>query len=207
MKTRKMVVTICVLAAAMLLLFSAAAPLAASNVPPTSSSASIFNDPPPPPPSEGPEAVHNPGPSEVEIMGTMWQPQNSRQFKEWIVYGWGTFMRLKPAKAPSDEWVHISPTKVNTLNGAAQKISYVSVCGATSNPTVTRPTQLHMWAENNNRFYTGGIAWSNTTARQCKTVTFPPATFKLGLNISILIHFGNGTDTVTMQEVWVGTTD
>lgn len=210
MNTRRIVLTTVFLAAAVLLLFSASEPLSASNAPPVSPTVELSAFPPmdePPPPSAGPEVVHNPGLGEVEMMGTMWQPQNRKQFREWYVLGWGSAVRLKPAKAPSDEWIHISPATVTRANNVWQKVSSVTFCAATSNPTVSKPLAIHLWAENNYRFYMGNVTWSNITTRQCKTVTFSPVVTKFGVNISLLVRFANGTDQVTLQEVWVDYTD
>ena len=210
MNTRRLVLATIVFAAAVLLLLYASSPLSAAEVPPVSQSFEQLNYPPvsdPPPPADNPEAVHNPGAGEVEMLGTMWQPQNRKQFKEWYVLGWGSALRLKPGKAPSDEWVHISPAVVTRSNNVWQKVSTVTFCAATSNPTVSKPLAIHLWSENNDRFYMGNVTWSNTTARQCKSVTLSPAVFKYGVNISLLVHFANGTDQVTLQEVWIDYTD
>lgn len=210
MNKRILILTVCVLAAVVLLLTSALSPVSAKNEPPAASGAVVFNSPivvQPPLPSVGLREPHNPGPGEIEILGTMWQPQNRKMFVDWFVFGWGTQVRLKPAKAPSDEWVHISPTLVNRFNSVYQKISSVTFCASTSNPTVSKPTALHLWTENNNRFSMTNITWANSTARQCKNVTFSPATFRYGLGLSVWLHFANGADTITLQEVYVDFTD
>lgn len=210
MNTRRIVLTVSVFVLGVLLLSNATTPVSATNAPPAAPNTAVWNSPivvQPPLPPIGLLEPHNPGPGEIEIMGTMWQPQTRKMFADWTVLGWGTALRLKPAKSPSDQWVHISPTMLNRFNSVNQKITYVVFCAASSNPLVSRPTALHLWTENNNRFFATNLTWANTTARQCKTVNFIPATLQFGIGLSVLLHLPNGVDTITLQEVWVGFSD
>lgn len=124
-------------------------------------------------------------------------------FTNFDPYGWGTFVR---AKAAGDQWIHMAIPLITYLEGRPQKISRVEFCAKPSNGVSSRPIRIDIWA-NGGRFVAKAIAWPADNLYHCYYVPFDPPVWKEALGVSILLHFANTADTITMYKAWVRLVD
>lgn len=144
-----------------------------------------------------PNAVY----TDLAVQGTMWQPQTRGAFKQFMPVGWGTATQLKPNK-PLDQWVHIGLPLITRQDSALRYIRYVEFCAWASNGAVTKPTAMDLWA-NGSAIGHYPFSWPADNGYHCYGRTFTPAIWKEALGISVLLHFANTTDTITLAKAWV----
>lgn len=133
--------------------------------------------------------------------GTDWNPEVRSHFRLWKYLGWGTDTRLKAARAPGYEWVHIPITLVSYVEGSPMYIDKVEFCAKSSNGLLTKPTDIHLWSDAG-RFYTGTVTWANNNNKQCWSVDLTPNVWKESLGVSVRLYFANSTDTITLMKAW-----
>lgn len=133
--------------------------------------------------------------------GTAWVPELRGAFgTRWKTYGWGVEARVKDARAPGAQWVHIPITLLSYNEGSPMYIDFVQFCAKSSNGAVTKPTDIHVWSDSG-RFYTQSISWASNNNKQCVTANFPNA-WKESLGISVRLYFASGTDVITLYKAW-----
>jgi hypothetical protein len=196
MQNKKLIFGAVVLALALLTIFSTSSTLGASSAN-TTNTRDEFT-----PPFAAPE---NPGKTDVAIQGTMWQPQTRKGFSLWQPLGWGTATRRK-ANKPADQWVHIGVPLITFLNGTALKVQYVEFCATSTNGAVAKPTRMDVW-DNTAGIGSSNITWPADNAYHCAGRYFTPAAWRSTLGISVLLHFDNTTDTITLHKAWVHSID
>ncbi len=131
--------------------------------------------------------------------GTAWVPEIRSKFSVLRYVGWGLATR---AKAAGDQWVHIPLLYPARIAGSLMKISYVEFCAKSSNGASTKPTRMDLWAYDG-RFLAQSISWAANNNEQCFGYTFNPAIWKQDLGVSVLLHFANATDGITLYKAWV----
>lgn len=140
----------------------------------------------------------------LAVQGTLWTPERRARFQVFSPKGWGTFTGLKAVNVPGDEWVHIPLPLITYLEDVGQKIDYVEFCARSTNGAVTKPVQIHLWAHDV-RFYAGAITWPANNNLNCHGVMINPPVWKQALGISVLLHFQNSADRITLYKAWVKT--
>jgi hypothetical protein len=139
--------------------------------------------------------------------GTAWLPELKGAFgNRWKTYGWGVVARVRAARAPTDQWVHIPITLLSYAEGTGMKVDLVQFCMKSSNWAQVYPITVDLWEPTSSgtgatRFYTGTPAWANNNNMQCMTVDIAND-WKEGLGLSVKIHFGNASDTMTLGKAW-----
>lgn len=137
--------------------------------------------------------------------GTAWRPELSGAFgARWKTYGWGVEARVKDARAPGYQWVHIPITLLSYNEGSQLRVASVQFCARSSAGAQTKPTEIHLWEETGGapvRFHTQSISWPADNAYHCVTAD-PPDSWRQSLGISVRLYFANGTDTITLGKAW-----
>ena len=180
---RRIAVTLLVLAALLAvggLLVSQAAPLSQAITP------------------EGP-GVAPAGQYHFTNHGTAWEVQAPTAFSIFQKLGWGTLVR---AKAAGDQWIHIPIPYTTYIADSPMNIYYVEFCAGSNHGAVTKPTRMDLWAEDG-RFLSINLVWPADNADHCLGHFFSPTIWKQDLGMSILLHFANTSDTITMKKAWV----
>lgn len=137
--------------------------------------------------------------SAISMAGTMWQPQNVASFKQWTVYGWGTAVKSSSA---GNRWVHIGVPNIYFLENSFKSISSVEFCAKSSRGSHTKPTQMDIWSYDE-RFSTQSISWASNNNTQCISRDFSPRVFYRDISISVLLHFANTADQITLYRAEV----
>ncbi len=136
--------------------------------------------------------------SDIAVHGTAWVPQKASNFSLWQPLGWGTAARAKYA---TDLWVHIPLNYPTYINGVAQRLLYVEFCAASSNSAISKPKSMDVWS-NITKISTQTITWTaGNNVKQCVGQIFSKWYEDVG--ISVLLHYGNTTDTITLLKAWV----
>jgi len=130
----------------------------------------------------------------------MWRPQSPRHFTPFQVYGWG--VETKRKTSGGNEWVHIAVPMITRLENRMQKIRKVEFCAKSTNGVQTKPIAIHLWS-NKTRFKAQNIGWPADNKYHCVAVTFNPPVWKESLGISVLLHYANTTDRITLYKAWV----
>jgi len=154
-------------------------------------------------PAVGPRASE--GYTDLVANGTAWVPEMRNHYQLWKWFGWGVEARLKAARAPGYEWVHIPIPYISVEEGSAVKLDYVEFCARSSNGAATRPVQIDLWedtAAGATRFYSGAITWTANNNRQCFGVDINPDDWKESLGMSVQLYFANSTDKITLYKAW-----
>jgi len=194
MNRQKAIATFSLLVAIALLAGSAATSLSASPEP----------EPAPPPGPDtylidAPFSPESPGRTDIAVQGTLWRPERPRQFSLFQVKGWGIETKKKVA---GDEWVHITVPLITRLENRLQKIGKVEFCAKSTNGTATKPVRIDLWA-NKAQFKSQVIAWPADNNYHCIAISFSPAIWKESLGISVLFHYANSADRITLYKAWV----
>ncbi len=137
--------------------------------------------------------------TDYAIHGTAWVKEGpvTSMFKS---MGWGTEVK---AKAAGDIWVHI-PIPFNTyLNGVAQKVTHVEFCAKSSHGSITKPIKLHVRTSQSLPRSTN-ISWPADNNYHCAWIDFPPTWYE-DIGVSVLLHFANTTDKITLYKAWLRT--
>jgi hypothetical protein len=132
----------------------------------------------------------------VASHGTAWVAERRNKFSLWRPVGWGTQARVKLAGV-GDQWVHIQVPAESFVNGYMTGLYSAQFCAQSSNGAQTRPIQIDMW-NGTTRFYTAAINWWTDNAEHCWVVNFTPAKWTVTMGISVLVHFANTTDQITL---------
>ncbi len=136
--------------------------------------------------------------TDVAVQGTAWVPELRVKFSAFSIRAWGAVAK---AKAAGDQWVHIPIAYPTYIKSTGEKIVYVEFCAKSSAGANTKPVKMDLWG-NDGRFYTGAVSWPADNAYHCWGVSFNPGTWKQSLGISVLLHFANTTDTITLYKGW-----
>jgi hypothetical protein len=137
--------------------------------------------------------------------GTAWVPERRNRFAQFSPKGWGTQVR---AKAAGDEWVHLPlplPTDLGT-ECLSPKYYVLTFCASSSAPSQTRPIQFDVWAVRYNaagstmypaeRVYSAPIAfWP--AGDYCTAAGISYQVYE-AMGLSVLLHFANATDRITL---------
>ncbi|MGQ9714280.1 MAG: hypothetical protein ACUVST_05895 [Anaerolineae bacterium] len=163
---------------------------------------------PPPGPDtyliDAPPSPEGPGRTDVVAHGTAWQPQVPKNFSLFQKVGWGTVARRKTTGG--DEWVHIAVPMITRLEDRLQKIAKVQFCAKSSNGAATRPTRVDLWGDNT-MFKSQVIGWPADNAYHCVDILFDPPVWQPTLGVSVLVHFANATDLITLYRAWADLRD
>jgi len=148
-----------------------------------------------------PAAVENPtaralGTLTLGSHGTAWVPERARQFSLWRPYGWGTAAKVK-LTGIGDQWVHIQVPAASFLNGYLTGLYSAQFCARSSNGAQTKPIQIDIW-NGSSRFYSAPVNWWADNAEHCWVVDFSPPKWTVTVGISVLLHFANSTDQITL---------
>ena len=155
--------------------------------------------------ADTPEQRASSGPSDLVAFGTSWVPQLRGAFgNKWITYGWGVEAKVKPARAPGYQWVHIPIPYMSVEEGTAVKLDLVQFCAKSSNGAATKPTDVHVWVDSNThatRIATQAITWASNNDKQCVTVNLAD-TWYASVGLSVALYFANANDTITLYKAW-----
>jgi hypothetical protein len=127
--------------------------------------------------------------------GTAWVPQQRGALSKFKPFGWGTQVR---AKAAGDQWVHISVPTPTMLDGTSLQVDFVRFCAQSSHGSATKPTRLDLW-NNNVQFWSADVTWAANNTMQC-FVNLPTLTPISSLGFSVLLHFANAKDVITLYK-------
>jgi len=144
------------------------------------------------------------GYSDLVAYGNAWVPEMRNHYQQWKWFGWGIQARLKAARAPGYEWVHIPIPYMSVEEGTAVKLDLVEFCMRSTNGAATHPVQVDLWADLGNhatRFYTGAVTWTANNDKQCVQVNIVDTWYQ-SLGISVRIYFANADDTVFLYKAW-----
>ena len=144
------------------------------------------------------------GPSDLVAYGNAWVPEMRNHFAQWKWFGWGMQAKLKAARAPGYEWVHIPIPYISAWDGTATDLDLVQFCMRSTNGAATRPVQVDLWSDQGNhatRFYTGAVTWTANNNKQCITVDVANAWHE-SLGLSVRIYFANGDDIMYLYKAW-----
>ena len=140
-------------------------------------------------------------PYDIGLPGTSWLPELRAKFRQWKPVAWGTQVKVKPAGV-GDQWVHMPVAIMHREAGTELEPDWVTICAQSSAGARTMPIQLDLWAVN----YTSSgtlisstpVSWPADNAYHCVSVEPPDNNGAMALDISLLIHFANTTDQVTL---------
>lgn len=142
------------------------------------------------------------GMTDVVAHGSAWVPQLRNRFSRWWPLGWGTEVRSKPAFVGQDQWVHISIPLTARISDTPLRIERVEFCAKSTNGAQTRPVRLDLWSEYYGQLYSGTVNWAPNNNVQCPVAIFNPPVSAESLGASVLLHFANSTDVITLQKAW-----
>jgi len=140
------------------------------------------------------------GPGIMSAPGTAWVPERRNKFSLWRPVGWGTQARVKLAGV-GDQWVHIPIPYSPWLAGTTTYAFHVTFCAQSSNGAQTRPTRVDVW-DDDTRIFTAPVNWRADNSRQCWAGEFPRR-LASSVSISVLLHFANTTDQLTLMHAQV----
>jgi hypothetical protein len=131
--------------------------------------------------------------------GTAWVAEKPAKFKKFRAYGWGTQTKIL---LPGDQWVHIPLVYATFINGSAQYVEFVQFCADSTNGARSKPIQLDIWA-GAVRIYSVPIDWPANNDINCVTYWLPSPTWYEDIGLSVLLHFGNTNDKITLYKGWL----
>jgi hypothetical protein len=143
----------------------------------------------------------------LSAYGTAWVPEQRGKFALWKPYGWGTETRVKLAGV-GNQWVHLPIPWAPLLDESGYAPSGVQFCAKSSNGAQTKPVQIDLWATDfegvPTRIFTSGLSWPALNSNYCfyLSVSSPPGPW-LGVGVSVLLHFANTTDKITLGSVGI----
>jgi hypothetical protein len=145
------------------------------------------------------------GVSAMGLHGSMGVAERRNRFSTFGPKGWGTQARLKAA---GDEWVHLAGPFVYLQDGDFWKPSFVVLCAQSTAGARTMPTRLDVWATDHFTLVATQIAsfpiyWPATNAHQCVSVGVIPDNDAASVAFSLLLHFANSTDRLTLGSLLV----
>jgi hypothetical protein len=136
--------------------------------------------------------------------GTAWVREKPSKFKTFKYYGWGTVAKVKAAGV-GDQWVHIAVPFPSRMANSLMNIKYVEFCAQSTNGASTKPTRMDLW-DYTGRFLSKSISWPADNSAHCFGYTYSSPSFHQDLGISVLLHFANTTDKITLDKAWVRVT-
>lgn len=148
-----------------------------------------------------PELLAITGLSDFATQGTSWVSERPNRFRKWKVWGWGSQVAHWGSSTPADEWVHLPLTTATYIDGTKLYVSHVEFCAQSTNGALTKPTILHVRA-NEELIGNIPITWSDN-AYHCAYINFSPAKWAESVGISVRLHFANATDQITLYKGWV----
>lgn len=138
--------------------------------------------------------------TDFAIHGTAWVKEGNTTSK-FKYMGWGTEVK---AKAAGNIWVHI-PIPFNTyINGVPQKVQHIEFCAKSSHGAVTKPTDFHV-RTSQARVKMVYLNWPVDNYYHCGWVNFNPPVWYEDIGLSVLLHFDNTTDQITLYKAWLRT--
>ncbi len=138
--------------------------------------------------------------TDYAIHGTAWVRQNPGQFSMFKAMGWGIEAK---AKAASDQWVHIPIPFTTVINGVPQKVSHIEFCAKSSHGAITKPTLFHVRTSQTLATWTN-ISWPADNNYHCYWINIAPTWYE-DIGISVVLHFANATDKITLYKAWLRT--
>lgn len=146
-----------------------------------------------------PSLVADPGDYDFTNHGTDWVSESPGSIAL-VFKGWGAVTRAKTAAG--DYWVHIPVPFPSRIADSLMKIKFVEFCAQSTNGASTKPTRMDLW-EYGGQFASVGIAWPADNNKHCYTYTLSTPTFHQNLGVSVLLHFANTADKITLYKAWV----
>jgi hypothetical protein len=143
----------------------------------------------------------------IALPGTAWVPELRGKFALWKPVGWGTEAGVKLAGV-GDQWVHMPVPLTYFMDGSFWQPAYITICARSTAPAQTRPTWVDVWSMNHftlktTRIGSTALSWPTGSGEQCASVNIPIPNDAATLNISLLLHFANTTDRITLSGVIV----
>lgn len=133
----------------------------------------------------------------LAAQGTTWVAERRGKFALWRPVGWGTEARVKPGGV-GDQWVHIQVPGAPFIDGYMTGVYSVQFCARSSNGAQTKPIKIDLW-NGSTRFYSAPVNWWADNAEHCWEVKLNPAKWTVTVGISVLLHFANTTDQITLE--------
>ena len=154
--------------------------------------------------SSAPDTRASEGYSDLVGYGTSWVPQSRSKFSAWRPMGWGIEAKVKAAGV-GDQWVHIPIPFMSVEEGTGMKVAYVEFCAQSSNGAATKPVRMHLRSEGGavGIFGDQAVVWAANNNRQCFGINLSPPVWKESLGVSVLVHFANTSDMITLYKAWV----
>ena len=149
--------------------------------------------------TEESDARASSGDTDMVAHGTAWVPERKWKFKMFKPYGWGT--RTKVKVGPSDVWVHIPIPYMSRIENDRTWVEYVEFCAHSTNGAATKPVKLDVW-DNRVRVASVTVSWVSNNKVQCHGITLSPKVMAQSLGLSVLLHFANTTDRITLFKAW-----
>lgn len=153
-------------------------------------------DGPAPAAAEGPTA-RAAGSFTATAHGTAWVPEIRAEFARWRPVGWGMQAKVKPAGV-GDQWVHIPLTAAPFVDGSLTGLYSLSFCARSSYGARTMPIQVDVW-NGSVRIHGEPVTWWADNAEHCWTIDFAQPKWVMTLGVSVLLHFANTTDQITLE--------
>jgi hypothetical protein len=150
--------------------------------------------------SSGTDVRASEGASDLVSYGTSWVPQYRSKFSAWRPMGWGIEAKVKAAGV-GDQWVHIPIPLMSFGEGSALYISYVEFCAKSSNGAATKPITMHL-RDMDSLVASEPVVWAPNNSYQCFGITLNPPVWRQSLGISVLVHFANTNDMITLYKGW-----
>jgi hypothetical protein len=142
------------------------------------------------------------GATDVVAHGSAWVPQLRNRFSRWWQLGWGTEVRSKAVAVGQDQWVHISIPFTARISDTRLRVERVEFCAKSSNGAQTRPVRVDVWSEYYGQLASQTVNWAPNSNVQCPVVVFNPPADAESLGVSVLLHFANNSDVITLQKAW-----
>lgn len=136
--------------------------------------------------------------------GTSWVPEVRSKFSRWRPVGWGVQAKVKAAGV-GDQWVHIEVPTAPFVNGYVTGVYSVQFCAQSSNGAQTRPIRVDLW-DGTTRFRSEPVTWWADNAAHCWVIEISPAHWMATVGVSVLLHFANTADQITLQSAAAGFT-
>ena len=136
--------------------------------------------------------------------GTAWVPERRGKFALWRQYGWGTEARVK-AGGVGDQWVHIPVPGAPVVDGYLTGLYSLTFCARSSNGAQSKPIRIDLWY-GSTRFYSAPVNWWADNAEHCWKVDFNPGKSTVAVGVSVLLHFANTTDQITLSSAYASFT-
>jgi len=150
--------------------------------------------------TEEADARASSGDSDMVAHGTAWVAERKWKLKMFKPYGWGTRVKIKVG--PGDEWVHIPIPYIARIENDRTWVEYVEFCAHSTNGAATKPTRIDVW-DNRVRIASVAISWTSNNNVQCHGIRINPKVLAQSIGVSVLLHFANATDRITLYKAWV----